>query len=95
MQLKVYIAPGKAGRTATRAVTIEPGTTNSHGQIVVRKAGRAADDLPGQSIYVLRCTRCGHEYGEAGIRAHQRKCPKCDGGKPGLPLPEPEPTLFG
>lgn len=95
MRLSPYVAPSRAGRTAARAITIEPGVTNASGQTVIRKAGRAADDLPGQSIYVLRCTRCGHEYGEAGIRAHQRKCPKCDNGKPGLPIPEAEPTLFG
>ncbi len=94
MQLRRYIAPAKAARQAARAVTVEPGTSNHHGQVVVRKAGRATDDLAGQSIYVLRCKGCGHEYGEAGIRAHQRKCPVCDGGKPGWPVPRAEPTLF-
>jgi hypothetical protein len=95
MQLKSYIAPGRAARTSARAATVEPGRVNHHGQLVVRRGARAADDLPGQNIYVLRCNGCGHEYGEAGIRVWQRKCPVCDGGKPGLPVPEPEPTLFG
>jgi predicted Zn-ribbon and HTH transcriptional regulator len=94
MQLRRYIPPARTARQAPRAVTVEPGTSNHHGQIVVRKAGRAADDLAGQSIYVLRCKGCGHEYGEAGIRVHQRKCPKCDGGKEGLPIPEAAPSLF-
>lgn len=95
MQLRPPAIRGRATREPARATTVEPGTINHHGQTVVRKAGRAADDLVGQSIYILRCKGCGHEYGEAGIRVHQRKCPKCDGGKAGLPVPEPEPTLFG
>ncbi len=55
------------------------------------------DGMAGQNLYVLKCQRagCGFEYAEEGIRVHQRRCPKCDGGKPGLPVPEPEPTLFG
>lgn len=88
MQLKRYIAPGKSTRSAARAATVEPGTVNHNGQLVVRKAGRAADDLPGQSIYLLHCNRCGHEYGEAGIRVHGRKCPRCGEGKPGVAFPE-------
>ncbi|MGI4755577.1 MAG: hypothetical protein ACRYGF_01870 [Janthinobacterium lividum] len=96
MELKRYVVPGRAARQAARAVTVEPGTVNHHGQLVIRKAGRAAEDLPGQSVYVLHCNRCGHEYGEAGIRVHARKCPKCSGGKPGTEIPESEQaTLFG
>ena len=95
MQLKRYIAPAKGSRTAVRAVTVEPGTVNHHGQQVLRRAGRAADDLPGQSIYLLHCNRCGHEYGEAGIRVHARKCPQCSDGKPGVAIPEAaQPSLF-
>ncbi len=45
-------------------------------------------DLPGQSIYLLHCNLCGFEYGEAGLRVHARKCPKCSDGAPGLPVPE-------
>ncbi len=95
MQLKRYIPPAPAPREIVRALTLEPGTVNRHGQKVVGKAGRAADDLPGQSTYVLRCTRCCHEYGVPGIRVHGRKCPECDGGKAGSAVPESEPTLFG
>jgi hypothetical protein len=97
MQLRTYVPPGRASKQAARSVTVEPGATNHHKQMVVRKAGRNAEGMDGQSVYVLRCTRagCGHEYGEEGIRVHQRRCPKCDGGKAGLPVPPPEPTLFG
>ena len=65
--------------------TTEPGYKNRNGQIVIR-----GTDLPGtdhyQYIYVLRCEVCGHEYGANGSDIFQRKCPKCQGGAPGLPL---------
>lgn len=95
MQLRRYVAPARPARRSPRAVTIEPGSTNANDQVVIRKAGRAADDLPGQSIYVLHCNRCGHEYGESGIRVHQRKCPRCGNGKQGVAVPQSEPGLFG
>ena len=88
MQLKRYVAPARRSPTSPRAVTVEPGTVNHHGQMVIRKAGRAPDDLPGQNLYVLKCNRCGNVYAEAGIRVHARKCPKCGEGKPGSPVPE-------
>ena len=88
MKLKPFVAPGRAARQAARATTVEPGTVNHHGQLVVRRGGRAADDLPGQHIYLLHCNRCGHEYGEAGLRVHARKCPNCASGKAGMPVPE-------
>ena len=93
--MKRYIPPAPTARAETRAQTVEPGSVNGHGQKVIRKAGRAADDLPGQSVYVLECVRCGYTYGVPGIRVHGRRCPQCDGGKVGLPVPEPERTLFG
>lgn len=47
----------------------------------------------GQSVYALRCDRelpgshkCGYVYGANGTDIHQRLCPKCQAGKPGLPL---------
>ena len=47
-----------------------------------------ATGLPGndhlQYIYVLRCERCGNEYGSNGSDIFQRKCPSCQGGMPGL-----------
>jgi len=34
----------------------------------------------------LECleNQCGHEYGANGSDIFQRKCPKCQGGKPGI-----------
>ena len=63
--------------------TTTPGYHNKHGQVVVR-----ATDLPGndhlQRIYVLRCGQCSNEYGANGSDIFQRRCPRCDGGRPGL-----------
>ncbi len=79
------------------AQSTRPGSTNTNRQKVLRKVPWIDGGMAGQSVYVLQCQRsgCGHEYGEEGIRVHQRRCPKCDGGAPGLPVPEPVPTLFG
>jgi hypothetical protein len=64
--------------------TTTPGTTNKNAQLVVRPTGlQGTDHL--QKVYVLRCTRCGHEYGANGSDLHLRKCPKCQGGAAGLP----------
>lgn len=63
--------------------TTAPGYVNGKGQEVVRATGLAGTDY-GQSVYVLRCGRCGHEYGANGSDIFQRRCPKCDGGAPGL-----------
>jgi rRNA maturation endonuclease Nob1 len=64
--------------------TTTPGYVNPNSQMVVRGTG-----LPGtdhlQRIYVLHCNRCGHEYGANGSDIHERKCPRCGGGRPGLP----------
>lgn len=46
-------------------------------------------NIPGndhrQYSYKLKCLKCGHEYGANGTDIFQRKCPKCQGGKPGIP----------
>ena len=38
----------------------------------------------GQSVYVLQCGECRHEYGANGSDIFQRRCPACQGGRPGL-----------
>jgi hypothetical protein len=35
-----------------------------------------------QWFYVLKCGSCGNEYYSNGTDIWQRKCPKCQGGKP-------------
>ena len=41
----------------------------------------------GQCVYIIQCTRCGLIYGANGSDIWERKCPKCQGGNPGIPLP--------
>jgi hypothetical protein len=65
------------------APTTVVGYVNRNDQEVVR-----ATDIPGtdhqQFVYELRCRACEHLYGANGSDIHQRKCPKCQDGRPGL-----------
>jgi hypothetical protein len=65
------------------ASTTAPGYTNRNDQTVIRKTEARGNDH-NQFIYVLQCKRCAHEYGANGSDIFQRRCPSCDGGKPGL-----------
>jgi len=69
--------------TRISGYSARPGFTNANAQTVIRPT-----DLPGtdhgQSIYVLRCDHCSEEYGANGSDIWLRKCPKCQGGRPGL-----------
>lgn len=67
--------------------TTEPGYVNRNGQINLGRTNppRPGNDA-GQSIYVMRCPKCGHNYGVNGSDIWQRRCPKHGGGQPGLPL---------
>jgi hypothetical protein len=67
-----------------KAKTTAPGYENRNGQRVIRDTGKAGSDY-GQRVYVLRCRSCAHEYGANGSDIHERKCPECQGGRPGLP----------
>ncbi len=63
--------------------TTDVGYENKNGQVVVRPTSlKGTDHL--QFIYVLRCSTCGHEYGANGSDIHERRCPECQGGRPGL-----------
>jgi hypothetical protein len=64
------------------------GYRNPDGQEIVRKTN--AGGPQGQRIFVLRCTVCGHVYGAYGIDADIRRCPDCQDGPPGLPVPPEE-----
>lgn len=65
--------------------TTRPGYVNRNRQTVIRPTGLPGNDHM-QYIYVLRCgnPECGHEYGANGSDIFQRKCPRCQGGAPGL-----------
>jgi len=69
--------------SAGNSPTTQAGYVNRNDQVVVQGTG-----LPGtdhcQYVYVLRCRRCGAEYGANGSDIHLRKCPECQNGRPGL-----------
>jgi hypothetical protein len=63
--------------------TTQPGYVNRNSQVVIRKTQLPGTDK-GQSVYQLGCVICGHVYGANGSDIFERKCPKCQGGLPGL-----------
>lgn len=63
--------------------TTEVGYVNRNDQVVLRKTDEPGTDHL-QKVYVLRCLECEHEYGANGSDIHARRCPACDGGRPGL-----------
>lgn len=84
IQPKAPPAAGELPRlTASRAFSTQPGFTNPNAQSVLGPTGRPGTDH-GQSIYVLKCQRCGHEYGANGSDIAGRRCPNCGGGRPGF-----------
>jgi Zn finger protein HypA/HybF involved in hydrogenase expression len=68
--------------------TTLPGYQNRNRQVVLRGTDLSGTDHL-QKVYVLRCGDCGKEYGANGSDIHQRKCPHCQGGQPGLPTDRP------
>lgn len=74
-----------APETVVSGYSTRPGFTNANGQTVVSVSptGLPGTDH-GQSIYVLRCGHCAEEYGANGSDIWLRKCPRCQGGRPGL-----------
>ncbi|HEY1745228.1 MAG TPA: hypothetical protein VGG11_00465 [Xanthobacteraceae bacterium] len=63
----------------------EEGELNGNDQRLLRKTAFAGNDH-NQRIWAVQCERagCGHVYGVNGSDFHERRCPKCDNGKPGL-----------
>jgi hypothetical protein len=68
--------------------TTKPGFLNPNGQ---KNLGRTEPPIKGtdhgQYVYIIQCIRCGLIYGANGSDIWERKCPKCQGGKPGIRLP--------
>lgn len=65
--------------------TTKPGYVNSNGQITIRNMNQPGNDHL-QHAYQVACSTCGYNYGANGSDLHDRKCPKCQGGRPGLPV---------
>ncbi len=61
----------------------EIGFVSRNRQVVIRNTGKPGND-PFRYIYQLGCSRCGFVYGAYGSDIHERKCPSCGGGEPGL-----------
>ena len=70
-------------RASGGAGTTMPGYRNRNDQVVARRTNLPGNDH-NQRIYVLRCGKCGSQYGANGSDIWQRKCPNCGGGQPGL-----------
>jgi hypothetical protein len=66
--------------------TTQIGFVNPNDQVVIRNTGLPGTDYV-QKIYQLGCSVCGYVYGANGADIWDRKCPKCQRGKAGLPLP--------
>ncbi len=97
MQLTRPTDPGRrsaSARSGPRTPTTEPGFTNPHRQVVERATGAPSASRAGQAIYALRCRDCGFTYGCNGLDVKDRCCPFCQGGVPGEPLREAQPSLF-
>jgi hypothetical protein len=59
------------------------GDVNRNDQRLIAKTKQSGTDHM-QYIWILECAPCGHRYGANGSDYFQRKCPACQGGKPGL-----------
>ncbi len=62
------------------------GYVNRNNQRCEGHRGREGTDY-NQKAYLMRCLQagCGWVYGANGSDVFQRKCPKCQGGKEGIP----------
>lgn len=61
---------------------------NVNRQKLIRRTKQPSTNHYNQSNWILRCTEdnCNNEYGANGCDFHLRKCPRCQGGQPGLLL---------
>jgi hypothetical protein len=63
--------------------TTKTGYVNRNGQVTIRNSNLAGNDHL-QSTYQMACSHGGNNYGSNGSDIFERKCPKCQGGRPGL-----------
>ena len=79
------VKPPGRDESMRAGVTTAIGYVNRNGQEVIRATGLLGTDHL-QRVYVLRCRECGCVYGANGSDIWERRCPKHQGGKPGLPI---------
>lgn len=70
-------------RTSQKGKSTIPGYVNRNRQMVIRKTDQPGTDHLNY-VYELRCGDCKLRYGANGSEIYQRKCPRCQGGEPGL-----------
>jgi hypothetical protein len=63
--------------------TVQIGAVNRHGQICTGHRGIPGTDHM-QLAYRTECGWCGHVYGANGSDMHERRCPICQQGAPGI-----------
>jgi hypothetical protein len=66
-------------------VSVQIGEVNRNGQRCCGHRGTSGTDH-GQFAYKVECSYCGHVYGANGSDMHERLCPECQGGAPGIPF---------
>lgn len=93
MRLTPFVGSQKKS-SADKARTTVPGFVNESGQEVIARTGRPSTSFRGQVIYRLKCRSCSGEYGSNGCDIHKRRCPVCQDGAKGEPLPVSGSTLF-
>jgi hypothetical protein len=80
MQFEIPESEWKSGKG--ESVTI--GYVNRNGQICTGHRGTPGNDHQ-QRAYRVECGLCGHVYGANGSDMHERCCPECQSGAPGIP----------
>lgn len=61
-----------------------PGFVSINNQLVIDEAPEYVSNHESAKPWWLVCLDCKYEYGANGCDIHNRKCPKCQGGKAGL-----------
>ena len=63
--------------------TVQIGYVNSNGQRCLGTLRIRGTDK-NAFAYKMECSRCGYVYGVNSGDVHERKCPNCQGGSPGI-----------
>lgn len=74
---------GKGEWRSGTGPSVQIGFVNPHGEICTGHRGAAGTDHL-QYAYRAECGHCGHLYGANGSDMHERRCPNCQGGAPGI-----------
>ncbi len=75
--------PGDADSALDETGSTRTGTVNKHGQMVMGTRGIAGSEHL-QRAFKMFCTHCYLNYGANGSDVWLRKCPRCQGGAPGI-----------